>query len=57
LEQVSIEMAIGHVLQNLVKQQEMLHTINTNLARSNLPVETPTTSDKPSLKARKKVRA
>ncbi len=56
LEQLSVEMAIGHVLQNLVKQHEMLHTMNTNLAKSNLPVESPI-SDRPSLMTGKKVSA
>ncbi|MEZ4662773.1 MAG: hypothetical protein R2911_34930 [Caldilineaceae bacterium] len=47
IEQISVEMAMGHVLQNLVKQEEMLHAININLAKSDLHVGNPIPLDKP----------
>ncbi len=44
LEQLSVEMAIGHLIQNLVKQQEILHSVNVALAKSDLQIEAPTIS-------------
>jgi hypothetical protein len=56
LEQMPLEMAMGHVLQNLVKQQTMLNTLELALAqfRAQFGSERTLTNISPTTKTKKR---